>query len=514
MDSENKNYNEIELLLKSIDKKNQILSKYLKYFNQKQLDFINLTKAFRSKFEEDHFSDGGRSFISYLGEFKEANRILNDFINELKEKNLYISEETQLEIKHTPKGSTSLNYLIDKLSTYLVENIEGKKIACMGGSFKPPHSGHFQVVKEALEKLLNVDQFIIFVGNAVRDGITQEQSIQIWGIYQKYLSDKVKVVPTDKPPIRSIYDYAKENQGIEINWVLGIRKGQEEDKADYKRRTSAVEKYPNLKTLVINTEDPNISGTNARAALENKDEFLQFVPNELSNEDKDKVWNILSEKQVDEIKVNNPSISSEELFNYITKNNIGKNRDKYLEILNRYGYFKSDNNGYVLLFFDQLSTSDRMKLYNDFKNYVNSKNIQENKSLSNGDFKKYINYLDKIVKHCCDELQIPRPKINIINNDKYPLEHQSFGGYKPGKNEIDLVIKNRSCSDSMRTLAHELKHADQDHRGVLTPDSGKDGSEHENEANSFSGKIMREFNRKYPEILVLTLKSVNKSYTI
>jgi len=119
------------------------------------------------------------------------------------------------------------------------------------------------------------------------------------------------------------------------------------------------------------------------------------------------------------------------------------------------------------------------------------------------DFKKYISYINELVNYVCEDLQIERPEIKIINGTDYTQKNHSFGGYQPGENKIFLVIKGRNCSDVCRTLSHELKHAQQDQQGVLTPESGKDGSEHENECNSYAGKVMREFNRKYPEILTL-----------
>jgi len=119
------------------------------------------------------------------------------------------------------------------------------------------------------------------------------------------------------------------------------------------------------------------------------------------------------------------------------------------------------------------------------------------------DFKKYISHINELVNYVCEDLQIERPEIKIINSTNYTQENHSFGGYQPGQNKIFLVIKDRNCSDVCRTLTHELKHAQQDQQGVLTPESGKDGSEHENECNSYAGKVMREFNRKYPEILTL-----------
>lgn len=127
------------------------------------------------------------------------------------------------------------------------------------------------------------------------------------------------------------------------------------------------------------------------------------------------------------------------------------------------------------------------------------KQIDESKD----DFKTFIKYIDELLCYCCKDLNITRPKVKIINNKKYSQENKSFGGYQPGQGQIYLVIKNRNLSDVCRTLAHEIKHYEQDIKGVLTPESGKDGSEHENECNAYSGRIMREFNKQHPEILTM-----------
>ena len=56
--------------------------------------------------------------------------------------------------------------------------------------------------------------------------------------------------------------------------------------------------------------------------------------------------------------------------------------------------------------------------------------------------------------------------------------------------------------DILRSLGHELMHFKQKLRGELHEDSGKDGSPHENEANTFSGIMIRKFGRMFPEIYV------------
>ena len=68
------------------------------------------------------------------------------------------------------------------------------------------------------------------------------------------------------------------------------------------------------------------------------------------------------------------------------------------------------------------------------------------------------------------------------------------------ENKIKLVIHGRTLADSCRSLSHEIFHSKQQNEGRLTSNAGEDGDVFENEANSFSGKKMREFGRKYPEI--------------
>ena len=74
--------------------------------------------------------------------------------------------------------------LVKEITKGLLEQ-EKKTIAVYGGGFKPPTKGHFEVVKQALDENPGIDEFIIFVGKGERDGITQEDSIKIWGVYRK-----------------------------------------------------------------------------------------------------------------------------------------------------------------------------------------------------------------------------------------------------------------------------------------------------------------------------------------
>jgi hypothetical protein len=178
-----------------------------------------------------------------------------------------------------------------------------KTVAIYGGGFKPPTKGHFTVAELALKELPDIDELKIFVGGGVRDGITQNESIQVWDIYKKYLSPKVSVEPS-VAPVKSVLGYAKENPDTKVYWVLGARDGEESDLEDIKNRTKSLDKYPNLEVKVI-TSKGGISGTKTRQAIKagNKEQFFQFIPD---IEEKQQVWDIVSpvikESMMDDIK--------------------------------------------------------------------------------------------------------------------------------------------------------------------------------------------------------------------
>lgn len=137
------------------------------------------------------------------------------------------------------------------------------------------------------------------------------------------------------------------------------------------------------------------------------------------------------------------------------------------------------------------------------------KKILKEEIMTRDDLKKYSNdikikeYIDKLMDYCCNDLGIKKPKLNIVG-EEYTKENKSFGGYSPQTNEIFLMIKGRNLTDVLRSCSHELKHCQQNFKGELTSESGKDGDKWENEANSYSGKTMRIFGRENPEIYTIT----------
>jgi len=193
--------------------------------------------------------------------------------------------------------------LVNELIKGLLPEEEKKKVvAVYGGGFKPPTSGHFEVVKQALKENPEIDEFIILIGGKPRNGITPDESILIWDIYKTYLPFKVEVKYTSVPPIKGIYNYAKEHPDEEVLFIIGAREGNEEDFKDIASRTKSLDKYPNLNLRTIVTQG-GVSGTAARNASKiSLDKFKPFVPSELSDEEVEQVYNIVADK----IQENNP----------------------------------------------------------------------------------------------------------------------------------------------------------------------------------------------------------------
>jgi hypothetical protein len=186
---------------------------------------------------------------------------------------------------------------MNQLTKFLVnELVDGKSVtAIYGGGFKPPTKGHFDLVKTALKDFKDIDKFIIYVGGGIRDGIEQEQSLQVWDIYKELLPSKVQIEPS-ATPIGDILRYAKNHPDEKVYFVIGYREGREDDLDDIKNRTKGVEeKYPNVEVRVIKTPAGDMSGTNARKALKkgDKEKFFTYLPTEVPANEKEDIYNIL-----------------------------------------------------------------------------------------------------------------------------------------------------------------------------------------------------------------------------
>ena len=190
-------------------------------------------------------------------------------------------------------------------------------IALYPGAFKPPHRGHFNVVKSLLDGSYNgsiydkdnyketgasllsgtsnkkpkIDKVIVFVGAGERNGITKEESISIWEVYSQYLGN-IEVLDGGSNPMFAAKDYAQDNPKEEFVSVTGIR--GEKDFVDL-RRVTTYKNAPNVKGLALAAEPGSgVRATDFRNNIlsGNLDKILDFFPEELSRE---QILNILTD---------------------------------------------------------------------------------------------------------------------------------------------------------------------------------------------------------------------------
>jgi hypothetical protein len=106
-------------------------------------------------------------------------------------------------------------------------------------------------------------------------------------------------------------------------------------------------------------------------------------------------------------------------------------------------------------------------------------------------------YIESFIEFAGKHLKIKTlPNIQYIDSMNYAKDQSSFGSFAPANNTITVVTGTRSLPDVLRTIAHELVHCRQHELGLLKKDSGETGSDHENQANSIAGILLREFSKK------------------
>jgi phosphopantetheine adenylyltransferase len=300
-----------------------------------------------------------------------------------------------------------MNSLVKSLIFPLLES-EQKGVALIPGGFKPPTIGHFVLVDEVAQNP-NFDKVIVLIGHKVRDGVTKEESLAIWDIYKKYLPSNVEIKISDNSsPIADISSLIKNNPDTYFYPVVGIR--GEMDLGDIKRFDSLEGKYPNFKTVIIRSEEGEnrVSGTNTRTALigGKKEIFQQYLPSQLTDEEKDKVWSILTKTPMEE-----------GTCGYTTDATTGE---------------ELDTPGGIEEMYAEPSKFDYPKLLKSLTEFMLDKGMN--------------------IK--------PLPKVKFIEDD-VENARDFFGKtayYNPNQRVIVLYTMDRHPKDIMRSFAHEMIH--------------------------------------------------------
>ena len=320
--------------------------------------------------------------------------------------------------------------LVDEILKGLLPENEEKTVAIYAGGFKPPTKGHFQVIKQALEEHPEIDELLVYIGKKERGGITQAQSLLVWEIYANYLPLKIELIPTSTPPIKAVYNYAKNNPETSVLWIIGAREGDEDDFGDIATRTKSVDNYPNI-ALAVTVTKTGASGTAARnAAKISIKKLIPLLPSELSDEETVEVYNIISN-----------NISEKIIKDKIECDNCGWS-------------WKIKDGG------NDLYICHKCDYDNTPKYSPGWKRLNENASYS-----KDINFKDKIIqltKHMLDKgMNIkPLPKVKFVDGDSENAR-DFFGKtayYSPDEQLIVLYTEGRHPKDIVRSFAHEMIH--------------------------------------------------------
>ena len=386
--------------------------------------------------------------------------------------------------------------LINELIKGLLPEQENKKVvAVYGGGFKPPTSGHFEVVKQALKENPEIDEFIIFIGGKERNGISPDESILIWDIYKQYLPFKVEVKYTSTPPIKSVYNYAKEHPDEEVLFIIGAREGNDDDFKDIASRTTSLDKYPNLNLRTIVTQG-GVSGTAARNASKiSLDKFKPFVPSELSDEEVEQVYNIVADKITEGRKKKKdpkkgtgkkPEGSKRRLYtDEDPKDTIGikfSTRQDIVDTLNKKS-FKAKSHARqsqiinlihqrVRAAYGRSKKADVKKRLKTGLDYITKKKeaskkktqrlkkLKENASYtSNIDILKHIDDFTRYMMYNGMNIS-PLPTLELRDGDRENAK-DFFGKtayYDPNEQHIVIYTEGRHPKDIVRSYAHEMIH--------------------------------------------------------
>ena len=356
-------------------------------------------------------------------------------------------------------------------------------IALYPGAFKPPHRGHFDVVKDLLSsshkgKVYDIDNYldvgdevlqgkgdrlqpigkvVIFIGGNTRNGITPEDSERIWNIYKKYLGD-IEVVLGEKNPMYASSKYAKERPEDSFYAITGVRGN--EDLVDLKRVTT-FKNRDNVDGLAVTTDSSKqVRATNFRNAIlsGNLDDIRDFFPKEVSRED---ILNI--------IKMLKSSIVAEQLSKKIeeTITETFKTEGNSGAPIAPRSILKSKDRSYLVNTFNNLRDIDD-KLHITFNQDHIRITVKDDEDLGNRF--DYTPFFGSLLEYMLDQkLNIrPLPEVKIRRDI---TEAADFFGrtayYNPNTNEIVLYVEGRHPKDVMRSFAHEMVHHKQNIEGRL-----------------------------------------------
>lgn len=185
------------------------------------------------------------------------------------------------------------------------------KTAIIPGSFKPPHYGHYMLVKKLLDDK-SIDKIYIIISSKPRHlladddktkEITAKESEEIWKIYYGKELNK----PTGKRRLYMMISPMSSPIQMAYAIAAGIAKkaGKKDElilvKSSKDDENKRFEMFKNLgmKTEIWSLPQfETLSSTNMRRTIYEGDKknFMMFLPPKLSSVEKSKIWKMFSKK--------------------------------------------------------------------------------------------------------------------------------------------------------------------------------------------------------------------------
>jgi len=450
------------------------------------------------------------------------------------------------------------------LGQYIVNILleqDKQTIAIFPGAFKPPHRGHVEVVKKLLQ---NADEVIILISPKTREGVTADESVAVWELYKEILLDNnVEIRVALENPVKETYDLVKNNpdtnfivafgkgeadrfrrmdypnvkifdagsvddvnatglrnaiqsgnadaiaqflpDGINVldfTNTIGRKVKPEEDQGE--EVTIKERQYQNVNDAyeaIVKDEESEIERTAQEFNTPIPDMQYAFIAGDMVvlNDD---IWSKLENSDSWEINSLEDAVKLAKKYGKDWKPTLaaikaGKAINPPL-ILN----YDKDNYYLVggntrLMFYKALGITPKVlmgKLNLGISKEITLQEgrLTESETGTIGEFIKFA------IKHL--EIQNPPRSLSLSYDNAKAKEMRSFGYFDPNENKIWVYCKNRNMGDILRTLAHELVHRKQDEEGRISYESGKTGSDIENEANAKAGVLLRDFGKQHEEI--------------
>jgi hypothetical protein len=413
------------------------------------------------------------------------------------------------------------------------------------GGFKPPHEGHFEVLKDLASRPY-VTKVIVLIGHKTRDGITKEQSKRIWDLYlaTSPISKAVVKISEDPSPIKDIFSAF--NSDLELKAYVAGSKNEVEE-LDYftpLQKAFSTRVMPLAIEEKVVTNNKRLSGTQVRELVTKLKQSvldLRSVSDKSSIEyskAKNSYLNtykelegcfpevIIQKGQYDDILkiLGIPVLNVDQLQENQTDGNLiirvpyhlTPKIENYLNtMLVPFEYSQQAFGGKERRMLIP-NLSDNSEQRENVLNWLSKKgisvNIEEDLFTINwwkSNLEETLtepqeasdNVIADFIDFAAKALDLQKvPKITFSDDQELAKNMHSLGSYNPKSDELLVVKGPRLTADILRTLAHELVHRKQDEMAPLKPEDGKTGSEVENEANAAAGVILRQFGKYRPEI--------------